>query len=823
ALCPSLEALAEAYYSMGEYEEAKALHERVLPIKERCFGRTHQNVADTLNRLADIFQAMGLYEKAESFHHQSLTMREHTLGYGHVVVGNSYNNLGLFYLALGDLHRSRQSFSQALRIQKPIYGPRHSEVATIYHNLALIFRSLGQSKRAHILAKYALRIREQVFGKDHPIVAVSLLLLGQLCGHQKQYGQAETLYRRAIAISSRTKGPTHLDVSRMLNSLGIASLFQNNYDRAKSYFRRSLKILQAVMGKDHVDGRFPLTNLAAVYRNSGQVKKALTNFKQGLELENKYIETVFRTAVTEQQQLQCILSLGQNYDAALSLVVRKFQETPSVIKAALAWILLRKGIICDAAATKKRLRSHHSPSTEFKISALRTLRAKHCQLLLEPPDRFQKEWKSYRNRYRYLKTEIERIERLLKSEGVDTTDGPRPEHIDFPVLCRVLPRETALVEYVKIVDWTLEGKKSGCSRYLAFVVSAQHQLRLFDLGLDWEIEPLISQVLRGIQDEIHCHAEGGHSIGTRHLKTSFQNLYQRLWSPLKDCLANSKNVFICPDGLLNLLPFSALLDEGGHSLIDQYPIAYLTSGRELLGRGRTRPSAATELLLVANPDFGPGGKFSPLPGTVAEAECIPPLLPGAHAHQIVLQEQAATKQAVIRTNMPRVMHLATHGYFLDEAPQAMGDPYEKLLLRSGLVFAGANRPHQDTSFIGDDGHLTALEVTGMDLQGTELAVLSACSTGIGEVVNGEGVFGLRRAFSLAGVKNLMMSLWNITDEDAPRQMVSFYKYFQNLPPAMALRQAQLETIHALQDEMGHAPIVLWAPFIMQGPSAFDRV
>ena len=230
-----------------------------------------------------------------------------------------------------------------------------------------------------------------------------------------------------------------------------------------------------------------------------------------------------------------------------------------------------------------------------------------------------------------------------------------------------------------------------------------------------------------------------------------------------------------------------------------------------------------ELLLLANPDFGEGEKFPPLPGTAYEARCIPSLLPGTRDQKTVLQKKAATKRAVIKSKIPRVMHLATHGFFLDEDRIALGDQYEKLLLRSGLVFAGANQRYLGKPHKGDDGHLTALEVTGMDLHGTELVVLSACSTGVGEVVNGEGVFGLRRAFSLSGVKNLMMSLWNITDEDAPNQIVSFYKHFQHLSPARALQQAQLETILSLQDEMGHAPIAFWAPFILQGATAFDKV
>jgi CHAT domain-containing protein len=147
--------------------------------------------------------------------------------------------------------------------------------------------------------------------------------------------------------------------------------------------------------------------------------------------------------------------------------------------------------------------------------------------------------------------------------------------------------------------------------------------------------------------------------------------------------------------------------------------------------------------------------------------------------------------------------------------------YENPLVRSGLAFAGANRASENTE--GDDGILTALEITGMDLYGTELVVLSACDTGVGEIKTGEGVFGLRRAFALAGAKNLMMSLWPVSDEVTANQMKAFYQNLQKLPPAEALRQAQLETIKELKTQYnGTAPPGLWAPFILQGAQALGQ-
>jgi CHAT domain-containing protein len=239
--------------------------------------------------------------------------------------------------------------------------------------------------------------------------------------------------------------------------------------------------------------------------------------------------------------------------------------------------------------------------------------------------------------------------------------------------------------------------------------------------------------------------------------------------------------------------------------------------------------------------------FAPLPGTAAEAKAIPPLVKGK---QLVLEGRAATEASVRAIKSPKVLHLATHGFFLEDqelsrpehltnftvtefVPERGPGSVEKLptlpadgrpaissMVRSGLALAGAN--HAGAVSHGNDGLLTALEVTSMNLYGTDLVVLSACQTAVGEVRTGEGVFGLRRAFVLAGAKNLVMSLWRVNDERTAAQMEQFYKAFgRGLSSPQALREAQLETIGSLreqtQGEHGEplAPVKLWAPFIVQ--------
>jgi len=280
----------------------------------------------------------------------------------------------------------------------------------------------------------------------------------------------------------------------------------------------------------------------------------------------------------------------------------------------------------------------------------------------------------------------------------------------------------------------------------------------------------------------------------------------------------------------------------------------LTTGRDLIGTTDKTRENQTALFLAANPEYGhqlsPSntkgsavrsrdfrGGFTPLPGTQIEAEKIPDFIMGEEGLKTVVTGTNATEAAVREVKSPRILHLATHGFFLNDvkitgpensrgmsiislAKESPGKPYENPLVRSGLAFAGANHAGEVTE--GDDGLLTALEISGMNLYGTYLVVLSACETGVGDVKNGEGVFGLRRAFALAGAKNLMMSLWPVSDAVTAKQMIAFYKNLQTRAPADALREAQLETIKDLRARYGHAPVSLWAPFILQGADAFKN-
>jgi CHAT domain-containing protein len=293
--------------------------------------------------------------------------------------------------------------------------------------------------------------------------------------------------------------------------------------------------------------------------------------------------------------------------------------------------------------------------------------------------------------------------------------------------------------------------------------------------------------------------------------------------------------------MLNLLPFSVLADEQGRYLAKRLPITYLTSGRDLLRISSTAPSRQAPIVM-ADPDFGlldktaaaPASEnrrstdraagameFNPLPGTAAEAQALKAIL--KLKDEQVLTKGKATEAALKQARGPRFLHIATHGFFLEDQPlnlesqaghlqgqdRLQAPKGENPLLRSGLTLAGANRLRSGR----DDGVLTALEVAGLNLTGTELAVLSACETGVGAVQNGEGVYGLRRALVLAGVRTQIASLWKVDDAATRDLMVDYYRRLQaGAGRPQALREAQLTMFR----DPARAHPYYWASFITIG-------
>ncbi|WP_375480518.1 CHAT domain-containing protein [uncultured Nostoc sp.] len=388
---------------------------------------------------------------------------------------------------------------------------------------------------------------------------------------------------------------------------------------------------------------------------------------------------------------------------------------------------------------------------------------------------------------------------------------------------RLIPADGALVELFQYRPFTpkaVPNESFGKPRYAVYVLPAKGEPKGIDLGDAETIQKTLELFRDDLQDK---------DTPITQVKQSARELDKIIMQPVRKLLGNTHKVLLSPDSELNLIPFEALVDENDHYLVENYSFTYLTSGRDLL-RLQNQSASKQPPVIVADPNFNSPGEvvarqpnantidiknsrsinlsqrtFSRLIGTAEEAKAISILLKVKP-----LTGTKATEGAVKQINSPKILHIATHGFFentLQTAEQTTLN--DNPLLLSGLVFAGL-KPRQSG---GEDGILTALETTALNLTGTKLVVLSACDTGLGNISAGEGIYGLRRALVIAGSESQMISLWKVADDATKDLMVAYYKkLLQNKGRSDALHQTQLEM---LGGEKYQHPYY-WAAFIPSG-------
>ncbi|HYI00656.1 CHAT domain-containing tetratricopeptide repeat protein [Hyalangium sp.] len=850
----SLNSLAALYAKQGLYGRAEPLFKRVLALREAALGNNHPDVATSLNNLAALYDGQGLYGRAEPLYVRALALREAAFTKNHPTVAESLNNLGALYWAQGLYGRAELLFERAIAIREVVLGKNHPQIAESLYNLALLYQEQGLYGRAEPLYVRALAISEAALGNNHPNVAESLNNLAALYQAQGLYGQAEPIFERALTIREVALGNNHPHVALSLHNLATLYLAQGLYGRAEPLYKRARAISEAALGKNHPHVAQSLNNLALLRLAQHRLGSALPLFTRAFAISEQRLRQ--EALDFSEARLASFLQLLRTNEELLYSLLREHPDNASVRRLALSAALLLKGRSVEETANISRA-VYRSLGTEERdtFERLRGLRTRLAQLSLQgpgslPPTVYQQRLKELADQGNALEATLARRSAPLRALAA----LPAPADIVGRVAA-ALPKDGALVEFITYEDRPLVPKPGAPEpqlRYLALVLLPDATIRTRDLGPAESIDLAAWRLRDALANKDAA------------FQSQAQALYQLAFQPLQPLVGKTRRLFLSPDGQLALVPFAALHD-GRRFLVETFDFTYLTSGKDLLPRPqKTLPAAS--VVVLADPDFSAslqapvpylgdasaraerspsierffsalrGGPTHrawnpvPLPGTRQEAEAIQRLLPQA---QLFLGPEA-TKERLLHLPTPSILHLATHGVFLDDAPaptrsRAVGhfgalgeeplasrppDP----LLRSGLLFAGASALTPSTSSAPqsqpDSALATALELAGLNLWGTQLVVLSACDTGRGDIKLGQGVYGLRRAFVVAGAETVVMSLWKVNDETTRTLMEAYYR---NLLAGQGRATALREAMRSLRATQPHPHY--WAPFIVLGRDA----
>lgn len=827
--------VARSQLALGNYARAEQLYRESLEARETIAGSDGLAAADSVGGLARVALLANDNVNAEQLHLRSLGIKERILGPNHPQVANDVFNLGLIHYRRRDYTSALALYSRAMAIREETLGRSHPAIALTLNNFGLVYWRLGDYRRAEELYQRALELSERLFGADSLRVTTSLTNLGIIAKESGNYALAETRYRRALAIREKHLGRDHPDLVVTIESLAILFQDRGDYAQAEEMLQRTISISVASLGPEHRFVARHLDNISHLYWASGDWEQAFAARQRVIAIEERNLPLNLSIGSERQKLAYFEDPLLRNLEETIAFHVQHPTDHTGARDLAITTLLQRKGRVLDALADNfSAFRNRSRPDDRALLGQLSQVTSELAATVLS--DSLRSPIAQRQQDAARLADERERLEVEIHRRSAGYLEPSRP--LTLAAVQKAVPSDAALLEFsiYRPVDpqAALESdKRLGAPRYVAYVIRHDGETRWKELGPADEIDRLVDELRSALADPVR-----------RRVIQLARELHQRLIMPLQPLFGDAKHLVISPDGRLNLIPFEALRSIEGRYLVEDFSISYVTTGRDLVRMLTPRP-ATSRAALFADPAFGeppaqPIGAarptirtaqpsitagqdlsstyFAPLAGTAGEAHRIHALFPDM---DLKLGAQA-TEQALKSLHAPRILHIATHGFFLQDGgapeakPAASGTRalnatarIDNPLLRSGLALAGANLPRTGS----DDGILTALEAANLNLWGTKLVTLSACDTGIGVVRNGEGVYGLRRAFLLAGAESLVMSLWPVSDQITREMMTGYYTGLKlGWGRGAALRRVQLQMLK----RKGRSHPFYWASFIQAG-------
>ncbi|MBC7873828.1 MAG: CHAT domain-containing protein [Ferruginibacter sp.] len=809
--------LGELYRHMGDYERAEpALLEAVL-----LAGNTPA-AAYSLNNLALVQKAVGKYEEAESSYKKSLAIYKDLGKTNHPDYTNPVNNLGELYRTMGRLQEAVYAFEEVIDLRKRTLGTNHPNYANAVNNLALVEFAIGMYPEAEKHLLECKEIYKKTLGEKDKLYANSLNNLASLYKAQGKLEKAEENYKECLRIFKVTYGETSDRYGIYLGGLGGTYRQMKRYDEAITLTLQSLAIIKSKLGENHYDHIETEYNLAETYREAGKYREAEKHYLNSMKGFLLLIEKYF-PFLSEKDKTAFYYNVVNAFETYNSFVIQMQQDLPAqqhdalIIRMYDNQVALKSLLLKESGNIRTAMAASNDPGLKNDYRDWVKLR----ETIVQQYRMSTEELETIGIPLPVLEKQVNDLEQKITIALKIDSKKENPKTISWKdIQAKLEPGECA-VEIVRTNYYT-RARWTDTVFYTALIVDKTctvPKMVLLHNG-----NALESKGIAGYRKAIRS-------------KLADDVSYTIFWGPLQQHIGKSTRIFFSPDGIYQQVnPYTLKNPETMKYLIDETDIRLVTNTRDILQIPVTIESKRAEIFSF--PDYGvkrsttiPSETRTPgfpdlkeLPGTKIESDSVKKILTARNWKVQEHLQKEATEEAIKKVNNPQVLHIATHGFFLkdvkDNTSKVMGISSEiarqNPLLRSGVILAGAAALARDSlgSATKEDGILTAYEAIGLDLHATDLVVLSACETGLGEVLNGQGVYGLQRAFLVAGARSVIMSLWVIDDFATQELMINFYREWLKSPVAAnkqkAFRAAQLK----LKEK--YANPYYWGAFVIVG-------
>jgi len=825
------------YNKMGRYEAAESLILEAKTIQEKIFGKEHPDYVGSLIRLGYLYCTMGRYESAEPLFLEAKSISEKELGKEHPEYASSLDNLAILYKEMGRYEDAETLCLEEKAILEKVLGKENREYAGSLNSLGNLYRVMGRYEAAEPLYLEAKSIREKVLGKENREYASSLSNLANLYDDTGRSEAAEPLYIEAKAIQEKVLGKEDPIYANTLFNLALMHYNMGRFKTAEPLYLEAKAIREKVLGKEHPDYKNSMIYLAILYSDMGRFEAAEPLYLEANAIERHLINKLSRY-LSERELSSYNRLFVQSLNVYFSFAQTSAATSPELSASCYDNALFHKGFLLTASRQLKHLaQSDSSSAKQFEV-----LTADHRRLAQE----YTKPIADRKN-VAALEEKANTLEKALARSVPGFAAALR--QVSWQEVQEKLKPGEAAVEFIQYRFYN--AKPTDSVFYSALVLHPGDKAPVFvPLFEERDIIPLLED------------AKGGNVMGINALYSAGgqKSLYDLIWKPMEVLLQNVSTVYCSPSGLLHRNNLGAMPSDNGQTFSELHKLVLLGSTRQLVVpnvakaagnsayvAGGIRYDTVGANFVHQNTDFtarsmppmnelpfqidstARGGSWKYLPNSFTEAIEISKILNGQKFAVQLDTGYAATEEAFKRLGRdrpaPRTILLATHGFFFPD-PQKAPSPGRGLgevepvfktsddpLIRSGLILAGAQQIW--TTGKGnenrEDGILTAYEISHMNLSGTELVVLSACETGLGDIVGNEGVYGLQRAFKIAGAKYLIISLWKVNDRSTGEFMTEFYRQWLELSLSIP------EAFHAAQKTMKikykDSPY-LWAGFVL---------
>lgn len=875
-----LELDGDLHWLMGDQPGAKAAWLGTLDLLSRTVGPAHPANQRPLRWLALAAQADGRMREAQSLMTRSSELAAATLPPCHREAVAVANDSAMLAMDDGRYSDAELLFSRAASVSARCGFSQSDAAATRLYNEGLLAAGVGDLPRSDRLLTAATGMWRRQLGRDHPFVARGVDTLAQVHADFGDDFRAEVLYRQALASRQRSLGPSHPDVARTVLNLAEVTARRGDVTHGLADLERAAAMVAAAGHGDSADLPARIASArGAMLTQQSRITEAVASYQRGLDLRVEVNGEHHPAVAAARLDLSRTQLLAGDEAAAFGMALRADEDGRDHLQRTARYLSERQALMyaavrprgLDLALSLVRPGRSAEGTAAFDAMArsrgmlLDEMAARAANGLAVAVDdrssaRLARErwatllWRSVegdtsvtRAALNQALEESEDAERALARIGAASrADSALP---GTPRLLAALEPGDALISYGKFERWAAEPRERtglrAVSAYVAFVLTrGDTDVQVVPLGPAAPIEAAIARWRTDVSARPHLAVGAGARV--RRL----------VWDPVAAVIGDASMAFIVPDGSISTVSLAALPTTGGRYLLETGPtIHYLSTERDFL-----LPAAgpAPGGLLAVGGAYFDGGQFTPrvtvqarsfrtacagaqrlafgyLPGTAREISDLLRMWTAAGAGPATaLRGSAATEPAVkAAVSGQRVVHFATHGFVvghgcseptqpgsrsvggLAAAPALDRARVESPLLLSGLALAGANARRQTGV---NDGILTAEEVIGLNLQGTEWAVLSACDTGLGEIRAGEGVFGLRRAFQIAGARTVIMSLWSVDDQATRQWMHALYKgrLEDKLSTADAVRNASLTVLRDRRARGLSTHPFYWGAFVAAG-------